>query len=268
VNLSVTTPHALLARLDAIGQSLAQSGHALALIGLGSVGVEVDRLDAYSDLDFFAIVEPGYKHHYLSHLEWLSSLCPIAYHFRNTPDGFKLLFQDGIFCEFAVFEPPELRAIPFARGRLVWKQPHMDAAIGEPAAGSPSGSNATTEWLVGEALTNLYVGLGRLRRGEKLSAARFIQQYAVDRILELSASIESATSAAEDVFVKERRFEQRFPGVAQQLPRFIQGYERSCESALAILGFLEQHFEINRAMAEAVRGLCDDTMMDDGLGSN
>jgi lincosamide nucleotidyltransferase B/F len=89
-------PDALLARLDAIGQSLKQSGHALALIGLGSVGVEVERLDAYSDLDFFAIVENGYKSHYLDSLDWLSSLSPIAYHFRNTPDGHKLLFEDGI----------------------------------------------------------------------------------------------------------------------------------------------------------------------------
>ena len=46
--------HFLLKRLDDIGQSLERSGHALALIGLGSVGVELDRLDSYSDLDFFA----------------------------------------------------------------------------------------------------------------------------------------------------------------------------------------------------------------------
>lgn len=48
---------ALLNRLDAIGHSLEKSGHALALIGLGSAGVETERLDSYSDLDFFAIVE-------------------------------------------------------------------------------------------------------------------------------------------------------------------------------------------------------------------
>jgi lincosamide nucleotidyltransferase B/F len=46
----------LLTRLDEIGQSLAHSGHALALIGLGSDGQELDRLDASSDLDFFVIV--------------------------------------------------------------------------------------------------------------------------------------------------------------------------------------------------------------------
>ena len=90
--------HSLLTRLDDIGRTLEKSGHALALIGLGSVGVEIERLDAYSDLDFFAIVEKGYKRQYLDNLDWLSSLCPVAYSFRNTEDGYKLLFQDGIFC--------------------------------------------------------------------------------------------------------------------------------------------------------------------------
>jgi len=97
--------HLLLKRLDEIGQSLEQSPHALALIGLGSVGLELYRLDDYSDLDFFVIVEPGYKHAFINDLDWLSKLCPIAYCFLNSVDGYKLLFTDGIFCEFAVFEP-------------------------------------------------------------------------------------------------------------------------------------------------------------------
>jgi hypothetical protein len=254
----MNNPHALLARLDAIGQSLEDSGHALALLGLGSVGLEVERLDAHSDLDFFVVVAEGYKRRYLENLDWLSSIAPIAYHFRNTPDGYKLLFQDGIFCEFAVFEQAELSAIPFAPGRVVWKLPHIDDAIGAPLVGRRSAPAPNVEWLVGEALTNLYVGLSRFRRGEKLSAARFVQQYAVDRALELWTLHEGATAAPPDVFAPERRVEQRFPALAQALPRFVQGYESSPESARAILAFLEQHFDINPAMARAIRERCDE----------
>jgi lincosamide nucleotidyltransferase B/F len=246
---------ALLARLDAIGQSLEKSGHALALIGLGSVGVEVERLDEYSDLDFFAIVEEGYKSRYIDNLDWLRSLCPIAYHFRNSADGYKLLFQDDIFCEFAVFEQSELRTIPFAKGRVIWKQPHIEGTIGVPVAASAPARQPDVEFLIGEALTNLYVGLGRFRRGEKLSAARFIQQYAVDRIVALAPLLEKEQGASKDDFSSERRFEQRFPVIAQSLPRFILGYEHSVESALAILAFLEQHFDVNRAIADAIRHL-------------
>jgi len=245
----------LLARLDAIGRSLEKSGHALALVGLGSVGMELERLDAYSDLDFFAIVEDGCKAHYIENLDWLSSLCPVAYAFLNTPDGYKLLFEDGVFCEFAVFELPELEHIPFAAGRVIWKRPHIPATIGTPPGTGSTARALDPAWLLGEALTNLYVGLGRYRRGEKLSAARFIQNYAVDRLLELAALIEKEGPAPKDIFSMERRFEKRFPQVAQELPNFVQGYDRSPESALAILLFLEQHFEVNPAIAAAIRQL-------------
>ena len=247
----------LLARLDEIGEALEQDGDALALIGLGSAGVELERLDDYSDLDFFVVAAPGRKRRFVESLDWLERAGPVAYAFRNTADGYKLLFADGIFCELAVFEPDELRAVPFARGRVVWRRPEVDEAIAIPAAEPPPRAAPAAEWLLGEALTNLYVGLGRYRRGERLSAQRFIQHYAVDRVVELAALVEAERPAPRDQFAGERRFERRFPGVTARLPEFVQGYARSRESALAILGFLEARFEVNPAMARAVRELCE-----------
>jgi lincosamide nucleotidyltransferase B/F len=248
-------PYQLHQRLDEIAQSLARSEHALALIGLGSVGVELERLDAYSDLDFFVIVERGYKQTYLDNLTWLSDPCPIAYCFLNTPDGYKLLYADGIFCEFAVFELDELPEIQFTRGRIIWKQPHIPESINQSAVVPSEQRTNDMDWLLGEALTNLYVGLARDKRGERLSAMRFIQGYAVDRILELAAIIEPAQGAARDIFAAERRFEQRYPRTALQVGSFLQGYERNSESAMSVLAFLEQHFPVNEAMAAAIREL-------------
>ncbi len=245
---------ALLARLDAIGRNLEASGHALALLGLGSVGLEMERIDAYSDLDFFAIVEPGFKQHYIDNLEWMAA-APIAYAFRNTGDGYKLLYTDDIFCEFAVFEPQELAHIPFAAGRIVWQRPSFDARLATPVRSAPPAGEASVEWLVGEAVTNLYVGLCRYLRGEKLSAARFIQQYAVDRVLDLAPRIEAAQPGRADSFTPERRFEQRFPVTAAALPSMVLGYNRSPASALAILVWLEAHFPVNAALATLVRRL-------------
>ncbi len=250
------TPQQLLERLEAIGESLRVSGNALALLGLGSVGTETARLDAYSDLDFFAIARKGYKAHYIDRLDWLSNINPIAYAVRNTVDGYKVLFEDGIFCEFAVFEPQEMANIPFSAGRIVWKSDDFDESICQPRQKSQP-SQHPVEFRLGEALTNLYVGLGRYHRGEKLSAARFIQNYAVDQILQLAAQIETAQPALVDVYNAERRFEQRFPKLAAQLPNFVQGYDRSPEAALAILEFLEAHFEVNPAIAAQIRSLCN-----------
>ena len=247
----------LLTRLDQIGQSLERSGKGVALIGLGSVGTELDRLDEYSDLDFFVIVDEGCKRQFIANLDWLNGICPIAYCFQNSVDGYKLLFVDGIFCEFAVFEQPELAQIPFAAGRVIWKRADVEDSIAIPQGDEkPPRAPFSTEWLVGEALTNLYVGLDRQQRGEKLSAARFIQGYAVDRIMDLAERLWPEQPAWKDQFASERRIEQRFPDLAKELPEFVQGYERNIESARAILAFFERHFEVNPVLAQAIQALC------------
>lgn len=251
-------PDILLKRLNEIGGSLARSGRALALIGCGSVGLELERLDEFSDLDFLAIVEPGSKQAFLDDLSWLSDLCPIAYCFTHTHDGYKLLYTDGIFCEFGVIEIDELPAIPFSPGRIVWKKEGIPDSICQPTTTSGSISKRSQEWLLGEALTNLLVGLAREKRGEKLSATRFIQGYALDRVVELAENIETAQAAPRDIFVNERRFEQRHPRLAQELSACLQGYDRNRQSALAILNLLEQHFTVNPAMANAIRELSRD----------
>jgi hypothetical protein len=251
------TKESLLQRLEAIACSARASEHAGALIGLGSVGIERDRLDDFSDLDFFLIADVGFKQRYIENLDWLQSVHPIAYHFRNTPDGHKLLFADGVFCEFAVFEAAELSAIPCARGRIIWKRTGVDDSISVPRHSVASPPPHDMEWLVGETLTNLYVGLCRYHRGEKLSAEHLVQHFAVDRLLELTALTERESPRSRDEFANARRIEERFPVFATQLPRFIQGYERTPESARAILHWLEGHFAIDRSMAQAVRRLCE-----------
>jgi len=247
----------LLQRLDAIGQSLAATGNALALLGLGSVGLELDRLDAYSDLDFFVIVKPGYKAAFLHNLDWLSTIQPIAYVFQNTIDGHKLLFEDEIFCEMAIFEPEELATIPFAAGRIVWSAPEFDPSLAAPKQAHAPAQPSSTEWLLGEALTNLYVGLARYHRGEKLSAFRFIQVYALENVLQLASQIESEKPAFVDPFARERRFEQRFPQTAAHFAQFMQGYASNRDSARAILTFLDEHFPVNAAIKKLILSLCD-----------
>jgi lincosamide nucleotidyltransferase len=248
----------LLARLDAIASALERTGEALALIALGSVGVEVKRADAWSDLDFFAIAAPGSKARFLGRLDWLEVAAPVAFRYRNTRDGFKAMFDDGIVCEFAVFEPAELCAIPFAPGRIVWKRDGVDAAIRLPAEPRTGPGAPDREWLLGEALTNLHAGLCRQARGERLAAVRLIQGHAVDRVVELAALVEPEGPAPRDPYDPARRFERRFPVTAAALPGFLRGYEGSAASAANILAFLERHFDVNATLAREIRKLIDE----------
>lgn len=250
--------HDLLRRLDQIGESLATEPTARALLGLGSVGVELDRLDDHSDLDFFVIVDPGSKSRYLESLDWMSRVQPIEYAFLNTADGYKLMFDDGIFCEFAVFEPDELATVAYANERLVWASDRFDATTATPRTSPPDPPQHSFERLVGEALTNLYVGLLRDRRGERMAAFRMIQGHAVDRIMDLADHLEDPKPGHRDPFGNERRFEARHPGIAADLPRFMQGYERNGPSAAAILAFLSQHADVDPSMRRRVLELVED----------
>lgn len=245
-----------LRRLQEIAASLQQRPDALALLGLGSVGRDLHRLDEYSDLDFFVLVELGSKAAYLNSLDWLSCIHPIAYAFKNTVDGYKLLFADRIFCEFAVFETHELAGIPFAPGWVIWKREIVDESISQPKNFPAAGQPRDPDWLVGEALTNLYIGLCRYQRGELLSAQRFIQGYALDRVIELSEYLGDPVMVERDFFSPERRFEQRYPQFTSRLAGFSQGYLRSPQSAREILAFLREHFQVNQAMAQAILDLC------------
>lgn len=250
----------LLARLAAIGQALAASGHGLALIGLGSVGLERERLDQWSDLDFFAIVEPGTKPLFMHDLSWLAAIQPISYAFQNTVDGYKLLYSDEIFCEFAIFEPAELPTIPFAPGQIIWKAPHVDASIALPKLAMPAANHHQPEWLLGEALTCLYIGLCRYQRGEWLSAQRFIQHFAVDRVLELLNYLPAFSFPTGDAFANERRIEQRLPELKPLLAQWVQGYQASPASALAIVTFLAQHTQVDPTMQVLIERLANEAL--------
>lgn len=241
-----------LIRLTEIAASLEESQHALALLALGSSGLERDRFDQFSDLDFFVICEDGFKNDYIQNLDWLTKIAPVAFTFQNTIDGHKLLYEDDVFCEFAVFESSELSHIEFSIGLVVWQKPGFDSSICNPTRRESKKQNSVT-FLIGEILTNLYVGIGRFHRGEKLASYQLIQEAAVHRILELVHIMEETNPEVhKDNFNLTRRFEVIYPHYANVLTRFHRGVEETLLVAEDILSFLDHRFEINQRMKQKI----------------
>ncbi len=246
----------LLARLDQIGQQLEHTNNAWLLLGLGSVGQELERLDRYSDLDFFVITKPGQKQRFLQQLDWLESVHPLSFIFQNTVDGFKLLFADGIYGECAIFELDEMPEIAFSPGRIVWQDPTfpgVDWTVSQQAA--PPIRRDTLDFALNEALTNLYVGLCRYARGERLSGLQLVEQHAFSQLLSVLHLLESEVVYYPDQYGNERRAEQRFPQAQERFADVLQGYTRVPESALALLEWLEQIQPVNSSMATEIRRL-------------
>lgn len=210
----------LLHRLDEMALRLQADSSTLALLALGSVGRDVHRLDEHSDLDFFVITDD--KQRLLDDVSWLGG--PIEWLHRNTRDGYKALVA-GIYHEFAVFTPEELPGIPFAPGRVVWSRPGFDVELLAPVVVPPP----STEWLVNEALSNLFVGLHRWLRGERLAAMQMVQGEALANALRMRHS--------DDPYNATRRAE-----LSHSLPwsDLAGGYDRTPDAALAIMRLLPE----------------------------
>jgi hypothetical protein len=249
-------PEKLLERLNDMAQHLSKLDGPQLLLGLGSVGVELARLDAYSDLDFFLIVEEGYKQRFIEKLDWLDDVHPLVYSFQNTIDGHKILFADGIYGEFAVFEYGEMPNINYSGGRIVWKRDDFDPSD-LPMQNGPALNDRreTLDYCVNEALTNLYVGLCRFARGEKLNGTYFVENYALGNILKVIHLVEAEENPFVDRYGLDRRVEARHPKFAERLPDFVGGYAHVAESAIAILDYLKSIYPIHPQLANEIREL-------------
>lgn len=255
-----SVPERLLALLDRLGAVLAERGDAVALLGLGSVGRDRHRLDEHSDADLFVVVDDGCVARYLTDIDWLEATAPVAWSFEHTHDGRKVLFADGLFAEYAVFTVTELRGIPYPPARLLWaRDDAADDAAGFELARVPLPSAPTVEHQVGEALTNLFVGLHRDLRGERLSATRFVQGYALDRLLTVLDLLGAGRGEPQDAFAVERGAERRFGPVVLPLDVLNHGYGpgRNAAAALAILALLEARVEVEPSIAGHIRALAE-----------
>jgi hypothetical protein len=250
-------PQRLLDRLDRLADEFRERGDVIALLGLGSVGEDLGRLDDHSDLDFFVITDDGANERYLTELDWLD-VAPVVYSFPNSIHGRKVLWSDGLYAEYAVFTMDELRAGAFTGARLVWSRPDAPEGIEHAGAPIPPSPYDTPDYQVGEALTNLFVGLHRELRGERLAATRLIQTHAIDRLLTFLDLTGRASTPRQDPFAVERGAERRFTPAELPLAEMVTGYERNLEAALVILEWLEARVEVSPVLAEAIRGLADE----------
>ncbi|WIM98742.1 hypothetical protein ACTOB_002352 [Actinoplanes oblitus] len=248
--------HPTLQRLDELAAHLATRDDTVAVLGLGSAGAQRGRLDEHSDLDFFLIVEEGATSRYAAGTDWLAAPCPVVYSFANDRRGRKALYADGIFVEYAVFTVAELRRVPFRGARVVWRRADAPPGLTESDVPEPRPPYDTVEFHLNEALTNLYVGLHRELRGEHLSAARFIQGHAVDRVIAL-LRLSEGEPPYRDVFDPSRRVERTYPPQLLPLAEMVPGYRGNAAAARAILGWLGARFAIpgpiNRAIEELLR---------------
>lgn len=232
-----------LKRFDEIITLNKKDPNVLGFIGFGSMH-HTNRLDAYSDIDFFIIVNQ-HKETFLSSIKWLE-VAPVAWWYQETRDGLKVMYEDGIFLEFAVFYLEELAHIPFEHGTIYYLKDGVDKEAFTPKK-MPSKeiniSHVFNTWL-----SNLYIGLLRHHRGEYAAAFLMIQVYASHHFLTL------LDKNPDDPFVVERRIESR---VSADFDALYAGYKHNVRSARYQLSILEKQFDIPDVYQKLFKELMD-----------
>lgn len=195
---------------EALRRSLEADPRVLGLVAVGSMAERETRPDAWSDHDFLVVVSPGAQEALRSDLSWLPDRERVAYWFRETAHGVKLVYEHGHMIEFAVFDPDELYLGRFNRYRVLLDRAdlarRMEEIVGatREALGAEAPGDA---YLIGQLLTNVLVAYGRWIRGERLSARAFLGQAVTHLVRLLVRHVPASSPELLDNLDPLRRFE-------------------------------------------------------------
>lgn len=206
------------ARLDGMARS---DDRVVGLVLLGS-GADPSRIDAWSDHDFALIVSPDAIAMFRDSVEWIPDAADLAVIGREWHDGFKGIFDDGRVIEFAVTDVESLRTFPMAAARVVFDRTGEVSTAVHAAIGSTSTRRVSDpEGLAAALLTEILVGVGRLRRGERLSGADVIRSEAALSFIDLWLAVRRPGERHPDPFNGWRRIESVSPAFAARLERLL-----------------------------------------------
>jgi hypothetical protein len=189
-----------------------------ALIGIGSLA-QPERLDRWSDHDFWVIATAEGQAHFLNDLSWLPDHTTIVLALRPAPEYYTVLYTSGHIAEFAVFAVTDLARGQLDGYRMLFDKDdireQIQAIYARSASKQPADDPARA---IGHFLVTLCTGAARDARGERLSAHTYIFQYALDELLRLiTQHIPAQQSGLGDRFDPRRRFENAYPDLSALL---------------------------------------------------
>lgn len=189
----------------------------VSVVALGSMA-EVDYgPDEGSDHDFFLVVQPGTEEGFRVRLDWLPRPADIRFHFRETAHGLKVLYADPHLIEFAVFNPDELALARVTRYRVLLDRADISARMAAVATATQAIAPPGDRWLLGQLVGELWITMGRDRRGEHLSARQRLLHAAGHLARLLARHLRANERERLDALDPLRRFEQVYPALGSEI---------------------------------------------------
>lgn len=246
------SPQEFQAYSDQLRTNLAGDERVIGLVFLGSSAGMTRQADEWSDHDFFVIVKSGEQEAFRTQLDWLPDAEQIVYAFRETAHGLKVLYRHGHLIEFAVFDAEELFLAKVNDYAVVIDRDEVAASLATIARESVAEAR-DDDYYVGMFLGNLWVGLGRYLRGERLSGHQFVKTHAVSRLLTLLARhVKAADESALDNLDEWRRFEPAYPEIGGELDAILLRDVPAATRGLLDVFERELHGKIHDYPQEAV----------------
>lgn len=207
-------------------EKLSSIPEALGLMFAGSAA-DLSRVDQYSDQDFYLIVKDGAAEGFRRDLSWLPEHQAIILSPRETEHGLKVIYENGTTLEFAVFEISELSTqLAPKDNRVVFDRGGVQEIINDITHKQTKAFDPETEYELFISL--LYIGVGRVKRGEIIAGSQHIKSYALNHLLGLIRHYQQAVSDSSDSLNRYRRFERDFPRLGARLAALVEDDSLVC----------------------------------------
>lgn len=202
-----------------------------------------------------AIAWQEHKARLLHEVSWIREVQHVAYHYKRSSNSLRVLFSDGVICDFYCYTNQELEAVkPInqCEWHLFWRA--KNTRVKHYPHQSYDDVAATKDALTGELLTMLVLGLRLFSQGEKLAAFSLVQHKALHNLIKLKSILPASQQVATDT---QQPWESRAPEFDEYLPQFAAGYTRTPESAMTMLSYVESRMPVNYFIKDQILNLAD-----------
>jgi len=221
--------------IHALVEEVGADPDVLGLVLCGS-SAETGRRDQWSDHDFLLITADGTPESYRTDLGWLPESDAIAFSFRETAHGLKVLYRSGLMLEFAAFDRAEFASCALNHYSVAMDRGGIADVARDVRARSLTPRTVDRVAEFRNFLSLIYLGTGRARRGELLSANVMIRTYATEHLLRLVRDLLPADRLTSlDALDPWRRFESADPEFAAAVDSAVARPCEDCARALVDL---------------------------------
>lgn len=222
------------AYLALVEQGLADRADVVGLVGMGSTA-DRDRVDEWSDHDLALVTTEGRQAQHRPAASWLPHPDRIALEVHEHHGGVKVVYDDGHVIEYGVASLADLSGwaanaydVRLDRGGVAAT---MAAIVSKPAPVEPH-----VERDLGLVLALALIGVGRARRGERLSASALVRGAAVDALTRaIAVGVRPERDARLDSLDPTRRFESAHPAIAARIDDLLASPVEACARGLVDL---------------------------------